>query len=193
MKAYTDVRLRVLILTVGLVSAIAVAIQLLPDSNKEIEAAQGISEPSKQRQVMRDAEIAERFQQGVMMLHAEKYEYAVAALHRVLELSPKMPEAHVNMGFALHGQGHHAAARDFFYSAIELHPNQANAYWGLAISLEALCDIRGAIGAMRTYVHLENPTSQYLSRARAALWEWEIDPDEKHTKCRQGKKANQSG
>ena len=117
-------------------------------------------------------EVSARFQHAVIMLHAKEYGYAVTALRRVLELAPRMPEAHVNMGFALIGLGHPVTARDFFLTAIELRPQQINAYWGLAESLEALCDYPGAIGAMRTYVHLADREDPYLPRARAALWEW---------------------
>lgn len=122
---------------------------------------------------MQQQEIDERFRQAVIMLHAGKYDYAVTALHRVLELSPDMPEAHVNMGFALLGQGHPGVARNFFLGAIELRPRQANAYWGLAVSLEELCDLKGATGAMRTYLHLADVDDRFLGKARAAIWEWE--------------------
>ncbi|MDX1698263.1 MAG: tetratricopeptide repeat protein [Thiohalobacterales bacterium] len=120
-----------------------------------------------------EQELAIRFREGVMMLHARRYDYAVTALHRVLELAPSMPEAHANMGFALLGLEQYTAARDFFAAAIELRPQQVNAYWGLAESLEALCDIAGATGAMRSYIHLTPGGDPFLPRARAALWEWE--------------------
>lgn len=123
----------------------------------------------------REQEISERFRQAVMMLHAGQYDFAVTALHRVLELSPKMPEAHVNMGFALLGQGHPEVAREFFLGAIDLRPRQVNAYWGLAVSLEALCDLKGATGAMRTYLHLADADDRFLGKARAAIWEWEAE------------------
>ena len=48
-----------------------------------------------------------------------------------------------------------------------------NAYWGLAVSLEGLCDIAGAMGAMRTYIHLAPADDPFLVKANAALWEWE--------------------
>ena len=65
-----------------------------------------------------------------------------------------------------------APARDAFQTALDLRPMQANAYWGLAVSLEKLCDIPSARGAMRTYVDLVDSESPYLRRAQAALWEW---------------------
>jgi tetratricopeptide (TPR) repeat protein len=119
------------------------------------------------------AEIDARFRQGVVMLQAGQHEHAVVAFHRVLELAPKLSDAHVNMGYALLGMQRHQAAHDFFLSAIELKPNQVNAYYGLALALEHLGDQPGAIGAMRSYVHLAPATSPQLRKARAALWEWE--------------------
>lgn len=124
----------------------------------------------------REKEIAQRFQEAVMMLHAKQYDYAITALHRVIELSPRMPEAYVNMGFALLGLKKYKAAGDFFNTAIDIRPYQANAYWGLAVSLEGMRDLEGALGAMRTYIHLapSDPNSQdYVRRARSAIWEWE--------------------
>jgi len=118
-------------------------------------------------------EIHGRFQQGVVMLHAKRYEEALTAFHRVLELDPAMPEAHINMGFALIGLERYGAARDFFESAITLRKEQANAYYGLAVALDGMRDLPGAIGAMRTFVHLSRPDDPYLRKAQAALWELE--------------------
>ncbi len=121
----------------------------------------------------RMAEIRLRFQQAVMMLHAGRYEYAATALHRVLALSPRLTDAHVNMGFALLGLQRYQEAEAFFRNAIELDPYKGNAYWGLAEVFEAQGDLPAALGAMRTYIHLAPPGDPYVRRARAALWEWE--------------------
>ncbi len=121
----------------------------------------------------RMAEIRLRFQQAVMMLHAGRYEYAATALHRVLALSPRLTDAHVNMGFALLGLQRYREAEAFFRNAIELDPYKGNAYWGLAEVFEAQGDLPAALGAMRTYIHLAPPGDPYVRRARAALWEWE--------------------
>ena len=123
-------------------------------------------------------EIHQRFQQGVIMLHAKQHEHAITAFHRVLELDPAMPEAHVNMGFALIGLERYSAARDFFESAIELRRGQVNAYYGLAVALDGLHDRPAAIGAMRTFVHLTKPDDPYQRKAQAALWEWEADREQ---------------
>jgi Flp pilus assembly protein TadD len=121
-----------------------------------------------------DAEVRRRFGQGVAMLHARQYEHAATALHRVLTLAPTLPEAHVNMGYAMIGLGRMREARDFFESATALRADQANAYYGLAMALDALGDRPAAIGAMRSYLHLaRDERPEHLSRARSALWEWQ--------------------
>jgi tetratricopeptide (TPR) repeat protein len=141
-----------------------------PGAEKMVDAA---SDPKGHAQQYREKELDERFQQAVAMLHAKQYDFAIKALHRVIELAPQMPEAYVNMGFALIGKENYKAAADFFNSAIEIKPYQANAYWGLAISLEQLGDLEGALGAMRTFIHLSPPNDPFVRKARSALWEWE--------------------
>lgn len=126
------------------------------------------------RAAAHDAEVRRRFDAAVVMLHARQYEHAATALHRVLALAPTMPEAHVNMGYALLGLQRPKAARDFFDSAIALDASQANAYHGLALAWEAMGDLAMATGAMRSYLHLaRHERPEHLRRARAALWEWE--------------------
>jgi tetratricopeptide (TPR) repeat protein len=131
-------------------------------------------DPAGHVRAERESQLEMRFQQGVMMLHAQRYEHAVTAFHRVLELNPRLVEAHVNMGYSLLGLKQYKAAADFFSTAIELRPYQGNAYWGLAVALEGLGDVPGAIGAMRTYIHLAPPGEEArVRKARSAMWEWE--------------------
>ena len=115
------------------------------------------------------------------MLHARQHEHAITAFHRVLELDPAMPEAHVNMGFALIGLERYSAARDFFEGAIALRREQVNAYYGLAVALDGLGDRPAAIGAMRTFVHLSKADDPYQRKAQAALWEWEAEREQVDT------------
>ncbi len=119
------------------------------------------------------AEITSRFEQAVVMLHAKEYEHAATALHRVMELSPRMPEVYVNMGYAKLGQALPQEALVFFETATQLKPEQANAYWGMAVALESSGDLAGALGAMRTFIHLSPGNDNFARRARSALWEWE--------------------
>lgn len=139
-----------------------------------LQASAPVHEAAAAPLVGRD-EVRERFDQAVLMLHARQYGHAVTALHRVLELAPRLPEAHVNMGYALLGLGRADAARDFFEAATALRLEQANAYHGLALAHEQRGDLAQAIGAMRTYLHrAKDGDEAHRRRARAALWEWEM-------------------
>lgn len=164
-----DVRPMAAATAVGAVVALGAVIAWWPQFPPPAQAAIGPAEHARQ---MKLREIEKRFAQGVVMLHAKQYEHALTAFHRVLELDPAMPEAHVNTGFALLGMGEHAKARDFFESAIELRAHQLNAYYGLAVALEGLGDMDGARGAMRAYAHLAPAEDPFRRRAEAALWEW---------------------
>lgn len=134
-------------------------------------------QPNQHAKQAKAIEIEMRFSQAVIMLHSKQYDNAIKSLHRVLELAPRMPEAHVNMGYAFLGGGDAKTARDFFASAIELNLNQLNAYYGLAMASEVLGDMESALGAMRTYVHLSPKDDPYVAKARAALWEWQAARD----------------
>lgn len=180
---------------VGLLGALSRSPELasLETPTSQVDPA---ADPRGHASAARAEEIDQRFQQAVMMLHAGQYDYAITALHRVIALAPRMPEAYVNMGYALLGLERYAAARDFFNAAIDLRPYQGNAYWGLATALEGLNDLEGALGAIRTYIHLapSDPRSEdYVRRARAAIWEWEtalkrgpLPPEEAEWLARRG-------
>lgn len=120
----------------------------------------------------RKEEVDLRFKQGVIMLHAKQYDHAVTAFHRVLQLAPKMPEAHANMGFAMLGQKRYKEALDFFDGATELNRNQLNAYYGMAEAYEGLGDYRGALESMEAWLHRAKPDDPFRRRAEAGVWEW---------------------
>ena len=130
-------------------------------------------EPAEHTRVKLAEEVRRRFDQSVVMLHAKQHEHALVALERLLELAPNMPEAHVNMGFALLGMQRSAQAQAAFERAMALRSNQANAYYGLALTYEQQGDLELALGAMRSYLHLSRKDDGYQAKARAALWEWE--------------------
>lgn len=175
MRARRDRRALAVVLTVAFVAAGGAAIHFLPSGPPAAAVRPDPrSDARGHAEAARRDEVKLRFEQAVLMLHAREYEHALTALHRVLELAPRMPEAHANAGYALLGLKRTAAARDFFESAIALNAMQANAYYGLAAALDELGDRAGAIGAMRSYLHLaKDEDPRHLAKARAALWEWE--------------------
>lgn len=158
-----------LLMTVGVVFTLLPGVGVTPVPEKVDPHV----DPSGHMQQVQTAEVTVRFQQAVAMLHAKQYEHAVTALQRVLKLEPRLPEAHVNMGFAMLGLKNYAAARSSFETAIELRAMQANAYYGLALAMRNMKDNEGAIGAMRSYLHLSKSDDPYLNSARAFLLEWE--------------------
>jgi tetratricopeptide (TPR) repeat protein len=119
----------------------------------------------------RREEIDMRFKQGVVMLHAKQYS-ARRRHSTVLQLAPTMPEAHVNMGFAMIGQKRYKEALDFFDGATELNRNQLNAYYGMAEAYEGLGDYRGALEAMEAWLHRAKADDPFRRRAESAVWEW---------------------
>lgn len=170
---WRDERWRLLIL--GLVLLLIGAFLLYSGKraplNGQVDPASHLAAKQAQEATKGKAEVDVRFKQGVAMLHAKQYEHALTAFHRVLQLAPEMPEAHVNAGYALLGMGQPKLARDFFDGATNLRPNQLNAYFGLAEALTALGDYFGAMQAMETYVHLAPQDDPFRRKAQSAAWE----------------------
>lgn len=105
------------------------------------------------------------------MLQAGEFEFAVTALHDVLAVYPALPEAHVNMGYALLGLGEADAAADFFDSASTLRPSLHNAYYGLALAEMELDNNKSALAAMQAFAHRAAPDDRHLPRAQEIIWE----------------------
>jgi len=122
---------------------------------------------------MRRVEIKQRFEQGVAMLQAGQYEYAITAFHRVVALNPMLPEAHVNLGFAFYGIGDFRGADRFFQGALALAPDMANAHYGRSISLAEQGYWVEARSAMLRYLELSSERDPYLDKARVKLREIE--------------------
>lgn len=163
--ARRDLRMPAIVLALTLVVGGGLLLDRLPASPERQAKEAHVRE-------MKRKEIDERFQQGVVMLHARQYEHALTAFHRVMQLAPQMPEAHINAGFALLGMQRYKEAHDFFEGATALRVRQANAYYGLAVALEGMGELPGAVGAMQTYLHLTAADDPYRRKAEAALWEW---------------------
>jgi tetratricopeptide (TPR) repeat protein len=123
--------------------------------------------PRQHVDAKRAEEIATRFAQGVEMMRVRQFDFAAKAFHRVLELDPTMPEAHVNMGFALLETGDLASAQRFFESATRLKRDQLNAYYGLALAAHAQKNHEVAVGAMRTWLHLAPTDDPFRAKAQA--------------------------
>jgi len=122
--------------------------------------------------------VSRSFERAVAQLQQKQYAQAASTLHEVLKNQPRLPEAHVNMGYALLGLHRYVAARTAFEAAIRLRPSQLNAYFGLALAESATGRTAQAIHAMRIYVQLAGENDPYRDRARQALNTWlaAVDP-----------------
>ena len=122
-----------------------------------------------------DNNLEQLFAAAVLQMQQRQYQQALNLWHRALLIAPDIPEIKVNMGFSLYELGEYATARDFFIDAMEQNAYQANAYYGLAITSEKMGDLEGALGAMRSYIHLAagEQDEKFVRLARSALWEWE--------------------
>lgn len=130
--------------------------------------------PSDYAQHAQQQQLARYFQRAVTMLHAKEYDYAITALHEVLMLEPKMPEAHANMGYALLGKEQYRAAADFFNTAIELNSRQYNAYYGLALAMAGQNNLIAALGAMESFLHLTDKNDPFVSKAKSWIAQWRV-------------------
>jgi tetratricopeptide (TPR) repeat protein len=109
------------------------------------------SDPRQEDDKLR-RELAARFEQGVAMLQLGEFEHAVTAFHRVLVLAPGLPEAHLNMGFALYELKDYQGAQRFFEGAKALAPDFLNVEYGLALSLFAQGKAVEAVHHMAAYL-----------------------------------------
>ncbi|NMG31975.1 tetratricopeptide repeat protein [Aromatoleum evansii] len=109
-------------------------------------------------------------------IEAKHFNEAIATLNRQRPALKNEPQALLLLARALEGNRDHAAARDFYTAALDRDPLLAGAYWGVATTSEALGDLTAAVGAMRSYLHVEpdkDPDRLQIAQARSALWEWE--------------------
>jgi tetratricopeptide (TPR) repeat protein len=122
-----------------------------------------------------NGELDRLFTRAVQHMQRGEHEQALSLWHRLLLINPGIPEIKVNMGYSLYEMGRFSAARDSFISAMDQNAFQANAYYGLAITSERMGDLDGALGAMRSYIHLagNGENQRFVRKARSALWEWE--------------------
>lgn len=133
----------------------------------------GVKAPLAPAAETREPGFADYFATGVHLMKIGLPRDAAVAFEAASRLRPHVPEARVNLGYARLEAGDFAGAEAAFLSALELRPGQVNGYYGLAQSLEALDDLPGALGAMRSFMHLSAEDDPFRRRALAAIWEWQ--------------------
>ncbi|MCG7982944.1 MAG: tetratricopeptide repeat protein [Candidatus Thiodiazotropha lotti] len=168
MRMIQDVRLRItiLVMVTTLMATLLIQGENTPSTAKvEMER---VTLDEKEKYPIHDL-----FLNAVGLLHTRQFQPAARSFSKLIELAPWMPEAEVNLAFALMGLGQYAEAQRHFTRALELNDRQLNAYYGLAISMERQGDLASALGAMRVYVHLASDDDPHRRKAWAAIWEWQ--------------------
>jgi tetratricopeptide (TPR) repeat protein len=190
----TDIRTAVIIATIVITIGLGYSLSFIPDSwigghQKDYSdkaqqpsftppqplaatVANGGLDPEGHQRQQLDLTIRQLFNDSVQLMQIGHYRQALLKSHSLIKASPFMPEAHVNLGFIMINLKRLTAAERSFNYALDIKADQANAYYGLALVAEARADYQLALSAMRSYIHLTKD-SQYLPKARAALWTWQ--------------------
>ena len=120
-----DVRIRVILLTLLLVVAIAAVVEFWP------ERTTPAVETSSMGPAGQDDQIRRHFDWAVTQLRTGHYEQAINGFRAVLAQSPGMPEAHLNIGFAEIELERYRQAQRAFQTAIDLDGENPAALFGL--------------------------------------------------------------
>ncbi len=118
-------------------------------------------------------EIDRRWNEGLLSLRAGESARAAAAFNGVLLLDPTVVDARTNLGFCLLDLESWHEAFVAFETALAQRPEQTNAYYGVALALRELGDLEGAVGNLRTYLHLAGAADPFQARAMEKLVAWE--------------------
>ena len=192
-----DIRVTATILVVIAIGSIGLLMNKIPDSwigghknNYEKNATQasyvldtpsatqivsGGLNPRLHRRQQLDAITKQLFDDSAQLIQIGHYQQALTKMHELIKANPYIAEAHANLGFIMLSLGRVTQAERSFNYALDLKPQQANAYYGLALTAEARDDLVVAISAMQTFIHMRNDDN-YLAKARAAIWNWQSTP-----------------
>ena len=171
----------VLVGVIAAVAAVGAGIAVLPGDRGIAleETAPAVPAPEQQAAQpmphVHGGQFRAYFTDGVEYLRQGRAHEALVSFNAASHLHPHVPELFANIGFAQVALGKHKDAAKAFEQALEINASQANAYYGLAVALEAMQRLEEALGAMRTYEHLlPKEETKFRRLATAAIWEWEF-------------------
>lgn len=146
----------------------------IPESPAQVEREE---EPTTQASSTgADADVKALRKQARSMLAAKRFREAFAPLQKIIALAPGDAQAHLHLGLAIEGLGNFELARRYYEAAIDRDPTLPDAYFGYATASESLGDLENALGAMRSFLHVQRDADPYrlrVAQARSAIWEWE--------------------
>lgn len=151
----------------AIILAVGFVLEFVPASGPKIGA---VPQPAAPASV---TPFGKAFARGVEAMRLGDAAAAALAFDEARSINPHIAEAHINLGFAYLAMKRAGEAATAFDRALTIDSGKVNAYYGLGSALDATGDRKGAIGAMRTFIHLAADTDPFKRKARAALWEWE--------------------
>lgn len=140
--------------------------------SKAVESKDGKSDA---KSVVSVTPFGRAFTQGIEAMRSGDAHAAAQAFDQARAINPHIPEAHINLGFAFLAMKRPNEAAKAFDEALAIDPKQVNAYYGLGAALDGVGDREGAMGAMRSYIHLADENDKFRRKAMAAVWEWEAE------------------
>jgi Tfp pilus assembly protein PilF len=122
-------------------------------------------------------ELDRKFQAAIQQMREQDYQSAFLSWHEIIRIQPALVEAHVNLAYTAFALEDFEASKAIFQVALDLNPQQLNAYYGLAMVYEQMGEMELALGAMRTYSHLTPTADPFKRKADAAIWEWSAEQE----------------
>ena len=152
----------------AVIVAVALILEILPSSGPKVT-------PASPKQTASDTvtPFGEAFARGIEAMRLGDAHTAALAFDEARAINPHIAEAHINLGFAFLVMERPREAATAFDRALSIDPQKTNAYYGLGVALDSAGDREGAMGAMRSYVHLTAEDDPFRRKALSALWEWE--------------------
>ena len=109
------------------------------------------------------------FDKAVEHARAREFDAAIGEYAKSLELNPHSAEANSNMGFAYMDLWDFDRALEYQKKALEVNSEFANAYYGLALTLEKKGDKAGAAENWKEFIKRSEPGSKWVLMAKKRL------------------------
>ncbi len=117
------------------------------------------------------------FDAGISNLYQKNYDGAIEEFEQSLKYNPHSPSTLNNIGFAYFDKGDIAKAVEYQARALEADPEFANAYYGLALALERMGKVDGAIKNWKEFLSRIEPGSKWAKKAEGHIEELEKGPE----------------
>lgn len=117
---------------------------------------------------LRQAEVHNN--KGVELAEQGRFEEAIAAFNRAIEIYPKYENAHNNLGLALGSQKQFSEAAVEFQHALAINPQNVETYNNLGIALGSQGKFSQAIAAFRQAIKIEPDDPNSHQNLGVAFW-----------------------